>query len=82
MSTGGFVAFVTFGPGEANETVLSVDPGGSTNLFVAKYHSGGDLLWARAATGTFAAVGARRRRRRRRKHLHHGRLRVSRHSGG
>ena len=55
--TGGFVASVTFGPGEANETVLSVDPGGSTNVFVAKYDSGGDLLWARAATGTFAAVG-------------------------
>ena len=53
---GGFVASVTFGPGEANETVLSVDPGGSTNVFVAKYDDGGDLLWARAATGTFAAV--------------------------
>ena len=55
--TGGFVASVTFGPGEADETVLSVDPGGSTNVFVAKYHSGGDLRWARAATGSFAAVG-------------------------
>ena len=43
--------------GEANETIVSTEPFGSTNVFVAKYDGSGGLLWVRAATGPFAAVG-------------------------
>ena len=55
--TGGFVAFLRFAAGEANETIVSTEPFGSTNVFVAKYDGSGGLLWVRAATGNFAAVG-------------------------
>ena len=55
--TGGFVAFLRFAAGEANETIVSTEPFGSTNVFVAKYDGSGGLLWVRAATGQFAAVG-------------------------
>lgn len=42
----------TFGAGEANQTVLtSVD--GSEDIFIAKYDSSGNLLWARGAGGPF-----------------------------
>ena len=53
---GAFVASITFGQGELAETVLSVDPGGSTNPFVAKSNSDGSFAWARSATGAIAAV--------------------------
>ena len=55
--TGGFVAFLRFAAGESNETIVSTDPGGSTNVFVAKYDTSGGLIWVRTATGAIAAVG-------------------------
>ena len=37
----------TFGPGEPNETTLSDLDGASNELFVAKYDSAGNLVWAK-----------------------------------
>ena len=48
--TGSFLGSATFGAGEANETML-VSAGG-LDIFVAKYDSNGDLVWAKQAGGT------------------------------
>jgi Thrombospondin type 3 repeat/Beta-propeller repeat len=49
--TGSFVGTATFGAGEANETMLT-SAGFSADIFVAKYDSGGALVWAKRAGGT------------------------------
>ncbi len=48
--TGFFAGTATFGPGEANETMLM--SAGSDDVFVAKYDSTGALVWAKRAGGT------------------------------
>ena len=48
--TGDFEGAATFGPREANETILN--SAGNRDVFVAKYDSAGALLWARRAGGT------------------------------
>jgi hypothetical protein len=45
--TGTFEGVATFGAGEANQTTLT----GSGDIFVAKYDSGGALVWAKRAGG-------------------------------
>lgn len=47
--TGRFSGSSTFGPGEANETVLSSS--GDTDVFIAKYAASGLLTWAKKAGG-------------------------------
>jgi hypothetical protein len=49
--TGFFDGSAVFGDGETNETTL-VSAGGSGDLFVAKYHPNGQLVWAKQAGGT------------------------------
>jgi hypothetical protein len=49
--TGGFSGSATFGAGEANETTLNSSGGEYEWIFVAKYNSSGDLLWAKQASG-------------------------------
>jgi hypothetical protein len=46
--TGDFIDSAVFGPGEANETTLS---GTGLEIFIAKYASSGDLVWAKRAGG-------------------------------
>jgi hypothetical protein len=46
---GFFSGSATFGPGEANETVLSSS--GNSDIYVGKYDSTGALLWVRRAGG-------------------------------
>ena len=48
--SGTFIDSATFGPGEANETVLVSD--GSYDIFIARYNPDGTLVWARRAGGT------------------------------
>jgi hypothetical protein len=50
-ATGDFYGSITFGPGEANQTVLTSGTGFDqrSNLFVAKYDTNGTLLWVRRA---------------------------------
>ncbi|MGH8564958.1 MAG: SBBP repeat-containing protein, partial [Gammaproteobacteria bacterium] len=48
--TGFFPDTATFGPGETNETMLT--SAGGNDVFVAKYDSLGDLVWAKRAGGT------------------------------
>ncbi len=48
--TGRFYDIVTFGDGEANETVLESD--GEQDIFVARYNADGSLAWAKRAGGT------------------------------
>ncbi len=43
----------TFGAGTPNEVVLPEDPEVSTNLFFARYDAGGEVLWAKHASGGF-----------------------------
>jgi hypothetical protein len=51
--TGRFSGTATFGPGEANETVLmSPLPGANDEIFIAKYDPDGNLLWVRDGAGT------------------------------
>ncbi len=50
--TGYFYESATFGPGEANETVLVSD--GVWDIFVARYNPDGTLAWAKRAGGTKA----------------------------
>jgi Beta-propeller repeat len=45
--TGYFGSTATFGPGEANQTILT-----GSGIFVAKYDSAGVLVWAKQAGGT------------------------------
>ncbi len=48
--TGRFISTVTFGEGEANETVLVSD--GNYDIFVARYNPDGTLAWAKRAGGS------------------------------
>ncbi len=48
--TGFWNGSAVFGPGEANETILT--SAGSFDIFVAKYNSAGALEWAKRAGGT------------------------------
>jgi hypothetical protein len=48
--TGVFLDTVTFGPGEANETMLT--SAGGVDLFVSKHDNSGALVWATRAGGT------------------------------
>lgn len=55
--TGAFEGTVTFGAGEANQTILSA--AGDQDIFIAKYNNLGALQWAKRAGGTvkdFAAA--------------------------
>lgn len=54
--TGRFAGTVALGLGEANQTILT--SAGSNDIFVAKYGSSGQLVWARQAGGTDGDVGA------------------------
>ena len=56
--TGLFNGSAIFGPGEANETMLT-SAGGSTilNIFVAQYDTDGLLVWAKRAGGSTHARG-------------------------
>lgn len=49
--TGFFSNSATFGPGELNQTVLT-GPTASPEIFVAKYDSTGNLIWANRAGGS------------------------------
>jgi hypothetical protein len=56
--TGYFVGSATFGAGEANETTLNSSGDIDTDdIFVAKYNSSGDLLWAKQAGGSYFSWG-------------------------
>ena len=48
---GRFSSTSTFGPGEANETVLTGPLGGSDEIFVAKFGPSGNLAWVRSGLG-------------------------------
>src|ERR1700741_3832571 len=48
--TGSFQGTVTFGAGEANQTVLN--SAGNQDIFIAKYNSLGALQWAKRAGGS------------------------------
>lgn len=56
VAVGSYLESVTFGAGEANETVLS-NPGQGYNLFVARYHPNGTLAWAKRAGDAMSTVG-------------------------
>jgi len=53
--TGSFHGTVTFGPGEADETVLSSE--GWANRFLARYSSDGTLMWARTSADVDSFFG-------------------------
>jgi hypothetical protein len=53
--TGYFGGSATFGPGEANETVLTA--AASAEVFIARYNPDGTLLWAKRAGGTGPCQG-------------------------
>jgi Beta-propeller repeat/Domain of unknown function (DUF5122) beta-propeller len=53
--TGRFRNSATFGPGDPNETLMTVI--GSDDIFVAKYNSSGALVWARRAGGSSTDEG-------------------------
>jgi hypothetical protein len=46
---GGFAGSVVFGAGEANETTLAAT--GIEDIFVARYDSGGSVVWAKQSSG-------------------------------
>ena len=48
--TGYFTGSATFGPGEANQTIL--ESAGDHDIFVAKYNNSGNLEWAKKAGGS------------------------------
>jgi hypothetical protein len=54
--TGYIQASATFGPGEAGETTL-ISPPGAINMFIAKYETGGLVVWAKRAGGSNLAEG-------------------------
>jgi len=51
VATGRFSGSATFGPGEANETVLT--SAGSYDIFIARYNPDGTLAWAKRAGGAY-----------------------------
>ena len=53
---GYFQETATFGPGEANETVLI--SAAAYDIFIAKYNSDGSLAWARRAGGSDIGIGS------------------------
>lgn len=53
--SGFLMGSATFGPGEANETVLTA--AGSSDIFVAKYGVDGSLVWVRQAGGVGFSSG-------------------------
>ena len=55
LVTGTISAAATFGPGEANETILPNS--GGFDFFIARYNSDGTLAWARHAGGSGLDVG-------------------------
>ncbi len=56
--TGTFAIAATFGLGEVNETTLTaLETFGTAGIFVARYDSNGDLLWAKQAGGTERNAG-------------------------
>ncbi len=55
VMTGIFLGSSTFGPGEANQTVLTAT--GGEDLFVAKYNPDGTLAWAKKAGGDYNDEG-------------------------
>ena len=52
LVTGYFSGSATFGPGEANETVLT-----SPGMFIARYNTDGTLAWAKSAGGEYSISG-------------------------
>jgi len=50
---GYFQGTATFGPGEANQTILT-SSGAPYDIFIAKYNQNGTLAWAKQAGGTSA----------------------------
>ncbi len=53
LVTGSFSGTVTFGAGEANETVLTSSTGGEG--FIARYNPDGTLAWAKKRVGVFGS---------------------------
>ncbi|MCX7000821.1 MAG: hypothetical protein NT106_11095 [Candidatus Sumerlaeota bacterium] len=53
--TGYFIGSATFGPGETYQTILSSS--GNPDIFIAKYGSTGQLVWAKKAGGTDVDYG-------------------------
>jgi len=49
--TGDFYGTATFGPGEANQTVLT--SAGCSDIFIARYNPNGTLAWAKSAEGSY-----------------------------
>jgi hypothetical protein len=56
VATGQVSGSATFGPGEANETMLAVSTG-TPNVFLARYGPDGQLAWARRDGGGSFAYG-------------------------
>jgi hypothetical protein len=54
--TGYFEGAASFGPGEANQTILPA-PAGGAGIFIAKYNSNGALVWAKRAAGSGSGQG-------------------------
>ena len=52
--TGSFSGMATFGPGDANQTMLTA---AGSDIFVAKYDANGALVWAKRAGGTSGEEG-------------------------
>ncbi len=50
--TGWFLGTATFGPGDANETTLSVHEDGNRDIFVARFDDDGELRWVRKLGGS------------------------------
>jgi hypothetical protein len=53
--TGGFMESATFGPGDANETVLTSD--GGSDIFIASYNASGGLVWAKSVGAPYDDYG-------------------------
>jgi hypothetical protein len=53
----GLFSSVTFGAGEASETILTSNGHNNTDMFIAKYTASGNLVWAKNAGDTTAGGG-------------------------